>query len=96
MNPLTREQKLVAFVQLEKIPNVKRGTAFADELANTVELRVPHPMAGRPWKLLGPSDIPGFWHVSSSVPIGLDYDTERMDYQRFELLLPDTDFRRIQ
>ena len=56
MNQLTREQKLAAFAQLEKLPNVKRGTVFADELANIAQLLIEHPMAGRPWRILGPAD----------------------------------------
>jgi hypothetical protein len=92
---MTREQKLWAFGELTKIPGIKRATVFADEIYNAAYILIPHPAAGRPWRILGATSVPGFYRLSSSVPIGLDYYAERMDYQRFELVLHESEFSRI-
>jgi hypothetical protein len=93
---MTREEKLAAFGKLTKLPGVKTGRVYADELADAVYLLIPHPHAGRPWRIVGRDAVPGFWHLESSVHLGKDYYGERVDYQRFELVLFETDFRRIQ
>jgi hypothetical protein len=93
---MTREEKLAAFGELTKIPGVKTGRVYADELEDAVQILVPHAAAGRPWRIVGPDAVPGFWHLESSVQLGKDYYNERFTYQRFELVLCETDFTRIQ
>ena len=43
----------------------------------------------------GPDAVPGFWHLESSVHLGKDYYGERVDYQRFELVVHESEFERI-
>jgi hypothetical protein len=92
---MTRDQKLSAFAQLEKLPNVKRGTVYADELANTARLKFDHPYTGN-WHVDGPTDIPGFYHLSATTPLVYNVDECRADYTRFTLVLPDNDFERVK
>jgi hypothetical protein len=93
---MTREEKLAAFGKLTKLPGVKTGRVYADELADAVYLLIPHPHAGRPWRIVGPDAVPGFWRLESSVHLGKDYYGERVAYQRFELLVHESEFTRIQ
>jgi hypothetical protein len=93
---LTREEKLATFGELTKLPGIKRASVYADEIANAVYLLIPHPHAGRPWRIVGPDAVPGFWHLESSVHLGKDYYGERVDYQRFELVVHESEFQRIQ
>ncbi len=93
---MTRTERLASFEELTKLPGIKRASVFADELANTARLKFDHPLAGRPWHIDGVTDVPGFYHLSVAVPIGLDYYQSRMDYARFELVLFETEFERIQ
>jgi hypothetical protein len=92
---MTREEKLRVFGELTKLPNVKRASVFADELAGTARILINHPHSGRPWRIMGVTSVPGFYRLTSSVPIGLDYNSERMDYQSFTLVLHETEFTRI-
>jgi hypothetical protein len=95
MNQLTREQKLAAFAQLEKLPNVKRGTVFADELCNAAKLKFDHPLAGVPWRILGVADVPGFTHLEAHIQIGWSVEEERAEYTICTLCLPEEQFQRI-
>lgn len=95
MSQLTREEKLTAFAQLEKLPNIKRASVFADELLGTARILIDHPHSGRPWKILGASSIPGFYRLRSSFQIGLDAETMRAQYTICELFLHETEFTRI-
>jgi hypothetical protein len=91
-NIMNREQKLAAFTQLTKIPGIKKAsTVFADS-RNGVRLLFEHPHSGLPWKVLGRASDPGFWYLESAVPIGFDYEEERLDYQRFELVVHESSF----
>jgi hypothetical protein len=92
---MTRTERLAAFEELTKLTGVKRASVFADELDNTARLLIDHPAASRPWKVLGPAEDLGFWHLESSAPVGLDYYNSRFDYQRFHLCLHESDFERI-
>jgi hypothetical protein len=74
---MTREEKLAAFGELTKIPGVKTGRVYADELEDAVQILVSHAAAGRPWRIVGPDAVPGFWHLESSVQLGKDYYNER-------------------
>jgi hypothetical protein len=91
---MTREEKLATFTELSKRPGLKTGRVFADELQNTVRLLMDHPAAGRPWRILGPADVPGFYHLASLVPVGLDYYQSRFDYIHYELVLHESQFTR--
>jgi hypothetical protein len=67
---------------------------FGMELAGSVMINIEHSAAGRPWYVLGAADDAGYWHLRSAAPIGLDYRNSRLDYQVFELVLHETEFRR--
>ncbi len=92
---LTREERLAAFGELAKVPGIQKGSVFADEQRDTALLLFDHP-AGCTWNVLGPDSTPGFWRLESSVPVGLDYFQERMDYRRFHLCVHETEFQRVQ
>jgi hypothetical protein len=96
MTQITRAEKLARFGELTKVKGVKRGTVFADELPNTAQLLIPHPMAGRPWKIIGPATDHGFYHLESTVSLVYNIDECRADYTRWKLCLPENQFRRIQ
>jgi hypothetical protein len=93
---MTRIERLAAFEQLTKVPGIKRASVFADELADFAQLLIDHPATSRPWKVFGPAEDIGFWHLESSAPVGLDYEQSRFDYQRFHICLHETEFERIQ
>ena len=60
---MTREEKLAAFKELTKLPNVQTAT----ELENSkVRILIDHPHSYRDWQVVGPSSIPGFFHLRSS------------------------------
>ena len=80
--------------EFEKLPGIKPASVFADELAGSVMINIEHSAAGRPWYVLGAADDAGYWHLRSAAPIGLDYRNSRLDYQVFELVLHETEFRR--
>jgi hypothetical protein len=62
---------------------------------NGARLLIDHPASGSDWTILGQDPCPGFYRLETSIPIRFDYYDERMQYQRFELLLPDNEFERI-
>lgn len=96
MKRLTKDERIAAFRELEKIPGVaKASTVFADRL-NKAKLLIDHPHAYREWTVLGPAGDQGFYRLESSIRLGLDcYDTERVIYTRFELCLHETQFERL-
>jgi hypothetical protein len=58
-------------------------------------LLIDHPHSYRDWKITGPSEVRGFFHLESSIRVGLDYYTERMTYTRFRLCLHESQFERL-
>ncbi len=90
---LTREEKLASFKELSKIPGVKTGHVFADEACNTARLLIDHPHSYRPWRIIGRSSIPGFFHLESS--FRLDHYTDGEDRAMFILCLHESQFERI-
>lgn len=96
MSTLTREERLMTFGELTKLPGVKRASVYADELAGSCNILIDHPLSGRPWTIDAEDSVAGFYHLSTSVVIGKDYETERVQYQRFELCLYEDSFERIQ
>jgi hypothetical protein len=93
MSPVTRQDRLASFKELSKFPGVKTGTEFADSL-NTVRLLIDHPHSYRPWRVLGPSSIPGFFYLESS--FRLDHHTDGYAFSTFHLCLHESEFTRIQ
>jgi hypothetical protein len=91
---MTRDEKLATFQQLTKLPGVKTGRVFADEMANTARLLIDHPHAYRHWTIIGPDSVPGFWHLESS--FRLNPGQEPKLYTHFELCLHESQFERIQ
>ena len=92
---ITREERLAAFGELSKLPGIKTGTVYADALAGAVELLIPHPMAGRPWRVVGPTDVPGFCHLEFSFSLGRNCEESRVEYTICTLCLPEEQFRRF-
>jgi hypothetical protein len=93
---MNREEKLASFKTLSKLSGLKTGRQFEEESVEKARLLIDHPAAGRAWKIEGPDSVPGFWHLETSTPIGRDFFYERMSYQRFELVLFEAEFERIQ
>jgi hypothetical protein len=85
---MTREEKLAAFKELTKLPNVQTAT----ELENSkVRILIDHPHSYRDWQVVGPSSIPGFFHLQSS------FRTSSPDpNSTFHLCLHESEFERIQ
>jgi hypothetical protein len=54
-----------------------------------VRLLIDHPHAYREWQIVGSDAVPGFYHIESSVDIGLHGVT------KYELCLHETQFERI-
>jgi hypothetical protein len=87
------EEKMHGFELTKR--SSKRPTVYADA-SNQARILIDHPHAYRTWRVIGEADAPGFWILESVISLGLDFTEERMHYQRFELVLPDTEFERIQ
>ncbi|HWY92183.1 MAG TPA: hypothetical protein VNY04_04715 [Chthoniobacterales bacterium] len=93
---------LCSVVEATSCPGTTRQTMMstcnvsANQSRAKVRILFEHPHAYRVWSIVGPDSIPGFYHLESSVRIGLDYYTERMTYTKFELCLHETEFERIQ
>jgi hypothetical protein len=92
---MTREEKLATFDELTKLSGIKTGRQLA-ESCDKARLLIDHPASGREFTILGPDSVRGFWHLSAAVPIGMDFYTERLEYQSFELVVADTEFERIR
>ena len=73
----------------------ERPTVYADELSNAAELLIDHPLAGRPWRIVGPADEPGFYHLEAIVSLVYNTDECRAEYTRCELCLHEEHFQRI-
>src|ERR1700732_5092921 len=72
-----------------------RYTTFDNISAGAVELLIPHPMAGRPWRVVGPTDVPGFCHLEFSFSLGRNCEESRVEYTICTLCLPEEQFRRF-
>jgi hypothetical protein len=92
---MTREQKLATFAELSKRDGIKTGREFAESF-NKARILIDHPHSYREWEIVGPASERGFYRLQSSISVGRDFYTERMTYTRFELVLFETDFQRIQ
>jgi hypothetical protein len=89
----TLEEKIHAF-ELTKRPG-KRPTVYADAF-NQVRILIPHPHAYRTWTVVGEADTPGFWLLESAIPLGFNFEEERMMYSRFEIVLHESQFSQVQ
>ena len=88
---MTREEKLATFKELTKLPNLQTAT----ELENSkVRILIDHPHSYRDWQVVGPSSIPGFFHLQSSFRTSLPGQSP--SYSTFHLCLHETEFERIQ
>ena len=88
---MTREEKLAAFKELTKLPNVQTAT----ELENSkVRILIDHPHSYRERQIVGHSSIPGFFHLRSS--FRTNSPEQSPPHSTFHLCLHETEFERIQ
>lgn len=71
---------------------------YADDVWDSVLIKIPHPANGRRWRVVKPNDVVGFWHLESSVVISREYsqryDDVRIITQFFSLVLHESQFSR--
>ena len=89
---MTREQKLATFTALTKLAGIKTGRDF-EESFSTARLFIDHPHGYRDWRIVGPSDVPGFFHLEST--FRLDHYTDGNARTTFHLCLHESEFTRI-
>jgi hypothetical protein len=87
---MTRQEKLAAFRQLTKLPNVQ----VASELVSAkARLLIDHPHSYREWQIVGRSSIPGFFHLRSS--FRTSSPDQAPSHSTIHLCLHETEFERI-
>jgi hypothetical protein len=87
---MTREEKLATFRELTKLPNVQIGSELESA---KVRILIDHPHSYRDWQILGPSSIPGFFHLRSSFRDSSPGQSP--SHSTFHLCLHETEFERI-
>jgi hypothetical protein len=87
------EEKMHGFKLTKR--SAKPPTTFADA-SNQARILISHPHSYRTWTVVGEADVPGFWILESSLALGRDFTEERMHYQRFELVLHESQFEVLQ
>jgi len=87
---MTREEKLATFRELTKLPNVQIGSELESA---KVRILIDHPHSYRDWQILGPSSIPGFFHLRSS--FRKTSAGQSPSHSTFHLCLHETEFERI-
>jgi hypothetical protein len=92
VNQLSREEKLATFKSLTKLEGIKTGSAF-EESFNTARLLFEHPHGYRDWRIVGPSSVPGFFHLEST--FRLDPYTDGNARSTFHLCFHESQFTRI-
>lgn len=85
-----------AFPRIDKRDSfqlTKRTVAAAGPRA---KLLISHPADGLTWNIDGPDQVRGFYHLSAEILLGYSTENETVEYTRFNLLIPESDFQRIQ